>query len=320
MRWVVAASLLFVVAACGPSGGGTPSTPAQAGPGAPPVARTAWRHKRSSIVEGTGRPGHSSNDVVVNPGTAAIVEGKFAYGKLSKDLEDEDVSLWMMAGEQWKRIGDARTDDDGRARFSIPPEAIAAVGPHRYRIVVHGDLSDCGGIVWVVAPKAGVVVFDIDGTLTSGGFTKMHFTGTRLVPRPSAAALTHRWVAAGYLPIYLTARPYLYNVYSRAWLAQHGFANGPVLHSDKVGDSLPGHSHAGKFKIGALRRLIQDTSIAVAAAYGDQDSDACAFLHAGVDPNVTYIWGKERRSCDGNASAQAIEDYGDAHALPILAP
>jgi hypothetical protein len=109
-------------------------------------------------------------------------------------------------------------------------------------------------------------------------------------------------------------------VYSRTWLAQHAFAPGPVLHSDKIGDAMPGQSHAGRFKSGALRRLIQETSIAVAAAYGDKDSDACAFLHAGVDPNVTFIWGRERRSCNGNPPTQAIEDYGDAHALPIVQP
>jgi phosphoserine phosphatase len=145
----------------------------------------------------------------------------------------------------------------------------------------------------------------------------MHVAGRKIQPREHAAELTRRWVAAGYLPVYLTARPYLYTAYSRAWLELHGFADGPVVHSDDIGDGLPGQSRAGKFKTGYLRRLVQSTAIEVAAAYGDQDSDACAFFNAGIDPSVTFIWGEQPRSCNGNAPARSILDYGEAHAVPL---
>jgi phosphatidate phosphatase PAH1 len=245
-----------------------------------------------------------------------LIEGKFAYGALSKDLEDEDVSMWLEVGAKWQRVMAERTDRDGRARFLLARERLPSPGRYPYRLVVHGDLSRARGSVWVLPRRAEVVVFDIDGTLTAGGFVGMHLTGHPVLPRQQAAELTHRWRAAGYLPVYLTARPYLYTSYSRAWLETHRFAPGPVIHSDKLGAGLPGHSRAGTFKIGVLRRLVQETGIAIAAAYGDQDSDVCAFFHAGVDPAVTYIWGAARRSCNGSPPAQAIEDYGDRHPVP----
>jgi hypothetical protein len=47
----------------------------------------------SPIVAGrAGRVSHSRNDVIVNPKTETVIERKFAYGRVSKDLEDEDVS------------------------------------------------------------------------------------------------------------------------------------------------------------------------------------------------------------------------------------
>ena len=52
----------------------------------------SFRHRRSSLVA-RGRASHSSNDVIVNPRAEAVIEGKFAYGRVSKDLEDDDVSL-----------------------------------------------------------------------------------------------------------------------------------------------------------------------------------------------------------------------------------
>ena len=47
----------------------------------------------SPIVAGrAGRVSHSRNDVIVTPKTETVIERKFAYGRVSKDLEDEDVS------------------------------------------------------------------------------------------------------------------------------------------------------------------------------------------------------------------------------------
>lgn len=277
---------------------------------------TSFRHRRSSLVA-RGRPAHSSNDVLVNPKFDTVIEGKFAYGRVSKDLEDEDVSLWMIERRRWRRIATTRTDRDGRARFTVASSRLARAGAVPYMMIVDGDRTRTRGTIWVLQPKGKVVLFDIDGTLTAGGFVRKHLWGRQVMPRPNAAALTRRWVAAGYLPVYLTARPYLYTAYSRGWLTQHGFAEGAVIHSDSLGDGMPGRRGAGAFKTGYLQQLVRATQILVGAAYGDQDSDACAFAEAGIDPAITFIWGDQSRSCNGNGTARAISDYGNTHVLPV---
>ena len=45
------------------------------------VGSKSFRHRRSSLIA-RGRASHSCHDVIVNPRTEAVIEGKFAYGRV----------------------------------------------------------------------------------------------------------------------------------------------------------------------------------------------------------------------------------------------
>jgi phosphatidate phosphatase PAH1 len=257
-------------------------------------------------VTGAGAPRHSAGDAIVATGANAPVAGKFAYGKVSKDLEDETVTLWL--GET--SIASALTDGDGRARFEVPARLLRP-GANRFRIVVAGDLSHADGAIWVLAPGAKVVVLDIDGTLTTGDSEIVEYAllGDEVAARDGAVELTRYWRDAGAQPIYLTGRPYPLVPSTRAWLARHGFADGPLAGPDRLRDALPTDSGVGEYKQAWLADLRARTGVAIAAAYGNAATDVCAFARAGLDPETTFIWGAERKACDGSAPAQAVADY-----------
>jgi hypothetical protein len=335
---------------------------------APSVARTSWQNPFSRLAVATGEPVHSATDVVVTPGEAFTLEGKLAYGPTSKDLEHEAVTAFLEAdpaGCGWLQLSTVLTDSDGRAEVEVPADTLSAPGMYTFRFVVHGDQSEASARVWVVAPGTRAVVFDLDGTLTErdlelvgdvvvftvGSSSELLFelAGSplsrsqwlfgleRVVDEPQAHAgafdVAHHWAAQGYLPIYLSGRPYLFDAITRRWLDAH-LPAGPLFLTRSVEESMPSRVTAYKrdaltHLIGALgleraaaRRAVSEGGaqgprsrgpvrvLELEAAYGNAPTDVCAYAEAGLDPAATFIIGAHGgEACPGYAATQPVGSY-----------
>jgi phosphatidate phosphatase PAH1 len=282
------------------------------GMGSAQAAPGKFNKKRSKIVAALGNAHHSATDVLTSPGNGVTVRGKFAYGKVSKDLEKEEVVIYLLKGKRWDKLGSALTDDDGRASFEIPAKLIKNEGAHRYSFHVSGDGSYANGTIWVLPKNRKVAVFDIDGTLTTGDSELVEYilTGDTVHMRKDANTLAWHYAKKGYLPIFLTGRPYLYNAATRAWLAHHKFPNGPLVTTDRIRQGLPSNGGVGKFKAGWLTSAIKGLSLKVQAAYGNAKTDICAFAQAGIKASVTYIIGKYAgRTCKNFPKPNGLKEY-----------
>ena len=286
-------------------------------PGPDTGPRVRWRKRvRSSATASLhGVEHHSSNDPIINPGQDAVVDGKFAYGTVSKDLEGEEVALWlrMKPCGDWREIDVARTNGDGRLAITVPRNYFSGPGAYPYQLIVRGDLTRSYGTIYVVEPKTEVVVFDIDGTLTTGDseVVKQVAFGSEPDVQRGAAEVVDYYVRAGYLPIYITGRPYILRRSTAAWLQRHGFAPGPLITTDRFGDSRPGHKHVGKFKRGKLGHLRDEVDLDIIAAYGNADSDVCAYSIIGIPAAKTFIVGSRPKRCKDHPTTQALPSYVD---------
>lgn len=80
----------------------TPATPAwpdrRTTCNPPSAPRADWSHRRSTLVAASGAPQHVAGDTILTAGASATLRGKFAYGDLSKDLEDEPIHVHVSDG------------------------------------------------------------------------------------------------------------------------------------------------------------------------------------------------------------------------------
>ncbi len=284
------------------------------------VQRRPWRRpftKETSAA--AGAPHHSAVDPVVIDGQAPSLDGKFAYGITSRDLEGETVVAWARqypCGE-WFEVGDGVTDDDGRLSIELEP---LELGVWDFSMVVPGDLSHASGRIFVVEAGQQMVVFDIDGTLTVGDseiFQEI-LLGSTPQMYPAADDVVHAWADAGYLVHFITGRPYFLNRITRDWLRDLDFPIGPMRTTNSIGEFLPSASGVQAYKRDWLNTLQRDAQVEIVRAYGNANTDVCAYAQAGVAPSDTYIIGEfGGTACEGGLPTQAISDY-PTH-LPTLA-
>lgn len=282
---------------------------------APAVTPTAWHHAhRTPAIVSRGVAGHSAKDAIVAPGESATLSAKFAYGPASLDLEEEEVVAFVQLAEcgPWREVGRGSTDRDGRLAVPLAPGVVPGAGHYDYRMVVRGDASFAAGTIWVLPPRQRVVVFDIDGTLTTGDEEMIRevLLGTTPAMAPAANDVARAWAAAGVQPVYLTGRPYVLDGTSRRWLASHDFPPGPVITADRMEDAAMGRAGVGRYKRAVLRDLQDRAHLDVVRAYGNADTDICAYAEAGIAPESTFIIGPlAGRACDAGRPTQALRDY-----------
>lgn len=279
----------------------------------PEVTRAPWRRDRTVwFTMPQGAPRHRCMDGIAMAGEAAEVTCKFAYGLADKDLEGEDVEVFLRAGPctTWTLLGDARTDGDGRLRLEIPADAALPPGPYLIRAVVRGDGSAATATLFVVPAGASVVVFDIDGTLTVGDAELFRQISDRLAGddyhpriRPGAAAVVQARAAAGALPVYLTARADSLTDSTRSWLDAEALPPGPILFQASVKDSLS-HRRTRRFKARVLADLTA-RGLEIRAAYGNARTDIDAFADAEVPADRVFIVGP----LAGEDGTVPIKDY-----------
>jgi hypothetical protein len=130
-----------------------------------PLAVEAWRHTSTQLTLAAGDANHSAQDVIIAPGATATLPGKFAYGTLSSDLEDEDVQVFLDDCSGWRDLGAQATSSDGRVAVPLPED----IGPGAYeaRFQVLGDQTTTTSTLWVLPAGTRIVITDIDGTLTA---------------------------------------------------------------------------------------------------------------------------------------------------------
>ncbi len=288
--------------------------------GTPP--KSSFAHKRNKVIAKLGRVAHSAQDVIVRPGDAVTIPGKFAYGRVSKDLEDETVVVFLDTCQSYEALGTVVTDDDGRTAFEVSPDAVPS-NPGIYNItqVVRGDASTVTSRLTLAPEGTRLVLFDIDGTLTISDaelademkaeyFDELYSGKRPAEAYPDAAALTKAWAAKGYLLVYITGRPYWLAKLTRAWLEAQDCAPGHLHTTDRSRDALPTRGSVGEYKLAYLKTLL-DTGYKIDYAYGNAESDIFAYGKAGIPLERTHIIGEHA----GKKGTKALQGDYTEHLL-----
>lgn len=362
-RLLASTALIALTAACTPSSDAAPSSTsaapalrasvakdvasmATASSAAPPIAiappsacdapfdlptpKGRFEHLRSSAVTKLGSARHRARDLLVPPAEAQWLIGKFAYGPLDKDLEDELVHVYVLRGcKAWEELGQRRTSEDGslaaahegaddsggRVFFQVPQAKALALGRHRVRFVVEGDGSSADAIVEVRDASTQVFVSDIDGTLTGAEFEEFGALLDGALPsvHPDAAAALGKLAARGVLPVYVTARPEWLMGRTRELLDVNAFPRGIVLTTATTIGALG--SVAKQFKSDVFARL-KSRKFVPAWVFGNQPSDADAYEIFGIpkDRRVYYQFTDEAHG------GRRIESYGELLRDPAFGP
>ncbi|MCB9563961.1 MAG: hypothetical protein H6708_26495 [Kofleriaceae bacterium] len=278
----------------------------------PSPAPTGFAHTSGAVAASLGDARHRAQDVIAAPGAAAAISGWFAYGALQKDLEGATVAVFVDDCAGWRALGEVTTDDDGGAVATLPTDL--AIGSHEVRFVVRGDATTAVATAWILPAGTHLVVTDLDGTLTTGdGELLDQILDHDHVPAayPGAAALTRALVRRGHVVVYLTGRPAALLPATRAWLADGGFAAGPVHAADALRDVVPTDGGVGAYKRAWLAGL-QAAGYVLDAAYGNAATDIHAYAAVGIAPAATWIIGPHAgeggtRAVDGTWQARADE-------------
>lgn len=317
----------------GSTSGGTPANPSPSTMTCAPMptcdsssspalgAKRDWEHTASNLVVASGSPTHRGRDAIYTVGEAQWIIGKIAYGTSDKDLKDEDVDVWLDrgCGGAWEKLGTTRTteenahatvegveDTGGRVYFQMRAGKELALGRHRVRLVVAGDLSSTDLLVDVVPKNAPVVVSDVDGTLTSSETAELPALAQGELPQaqPDAAAVIRALVKKGYRPIYLTARPEWLTARTKEFLAANGFPAGIVHTTTGLTGALD--DAAAEFKSAELA-LIAKKQLSIQWAFGNKESDTDAYDAANVQPKNQRVF----LQVDDAHGGRRIEKYAD---------
>jgi phosphatidate phosphatase PAH1 len=273
-----------------------------------------WAERSTDLVVEFGRAAHRAQDQIVAQGAPQQVIAKFAYGRVDKDLKGEWVDIYARRTRcgPWERLGSERTsqdgehgkvggvqDDGGRIFFTIPSARALPLGRTPLRLVVRGDHSQAAMDLYVVEPSTQVVVFDIDGTLTTDDNQIVQEVAAEVlhrsyVPqaRPGALALVRHYAEQGFPVLYLTGRPDLLQRITTRWLSQQGFPQGPLRLADHLHEVLPQITGVGTFKAKVLTAWQgPQHGLQIHAAYGNAPTDIYAYETAQIPKDHTFIIG-----------------------------
>ena len=155
------------------------------------------------------------------------------------------------------------------------------------------------------AERNASVVFDIDGTLTTGEGLLDFFT-----PRPDAARAVALYVDKGYLVIYLTARPWIFRDFTESWLRENGFPELPLYLADEILIDDPDRTVA--YKLETLLTLITDENRVFLYAYGDSTTDFDAYNQAGIPVRHTFaLLRRGESACQDGSYEACLPGYDD---------
>lgn len=264
----------------------------------------------------SGEPRHALADALsVEGGPPPRVAGRFQYGRLRRDLEEALVELWVDDCTAAPRfLGEAQTDDDGVVSTDTPALDLPA-GRYALRAVVVGDGTSASSVLTVVPGGTEVTVFDIDGTLTVGDRELVEeLTGVSSAEaRPGAAEATALHAGDGRVILYLTGRPVWLAASTRAWLDAQGMAAGVLRMPAHDAGAAPTEEGVGAFKTDELVRYAA-AGLGIIDAYGNADTDATAYLAAGLPSERIHMLGD-----DPPAGLDALGDDFESHNAALRA-
>jgi haloacid dehalogenase-like hydrolase len=264
----------------------------------PELGPAGFAHDRSALMAKTMTAAHHAQDAVALPDAPFSVEVKLTYGEIGKDLEDEPVRAWLDDCNALVELPGSRSDHDGRATFEVPAHA---AGVYALHFAVVGDGSRAQASAFVLPAQTEIVVFDIDGTLTTDDAEVTHdaiderFEAYR-DGSYSAKAHAHGdelakiWADKGFVPVYVTGRPYWLCEHSRAWLRDGAYPFGLVHTTNRHRDCVPSVEGVGQFKADFLAQL-RSAGYRIAAAYGNAPTDVWAYAQAKIPVEHTFIIG-----------------------------
>ncbi|KAL6042351.1 LNS2 domain-containing protein [Balamuthia mandrillaris] len=233
----------------------------------------------------------------------AEATGTFSYGM--NYLQNARIELFVqedVSTEEWKRVGSGKTNKYGKATIPVLPSASSLqrrAGYYPIRMMVAGDLSVAEGAIWVLQRGTQAVVFDIDGTLTTGNIQVVTQTSLNMLHldfdpalRSGAVQLVRAWAVKGYLPIYLSGRSGSFYRHTRSWLIEHGLPPGLIGQTKGRKPTLPLWYSVGRFKRDYLRDMEKDYMLNIVAHYGNTLTDIKASKALGIPASRTFICGK----------------------------
>src|SRR3954470_22503692 len=257
-------------------------TPAAGRPG-------SFRHVTSRLIAGLGDPKHRGFDLVASAdGATQTLEGWISYTLVDKALEDEDVDVFACRTGAWRKVGTARTDDEGHFALALSGATRLPVGMRDLFVSVVGDRTGVGFLGYVAPAGTPVVVSDVDGTLTSSenAFLETIALGGEPGAQPGAAQAFAAAAAAGKQLVYITARGNQFTTATRRWLDAKGFPRGPVRLSPSF-VTLPGGDTV-EFKAGALSAL-SAAGFALSAGVGNRATDVAAYAGARIAATRIFV-------------------------------
>lgn len=282
----------------------------------PAVTAKGWRHKRSKLIAKTASSNHRGIDVIASEDDKThTVAGKLAYGKLDKDVEDEDVEVFACQDNgTWKSLGVARTNDDGRFALTLAEHKLP-LGMRDLYVAALGDGSGAYFVGYVAQRGTGIVVTDVDGTISWSENSIIKTVISRdhdIKHRPNAPEALGK---VKYPIVYVTARGDVWIDVTRKWLERHGFPRG-LLRLSHGAFAKPGKS-AITYKTATLRAL----PVAIAAGIGNRKSDITAYSAIGLAGTQIFIhlpeYIKEVKKDLADGKAVGFDDYAK---LPDLLP
>lgn len=283
-----------------PSPGALPFTLPSSGFQAPDNEQLAAENPRNKdeASDAIGNPDGEHANVYLADGATPAAGGIDYHGRKARTgatnglfataLAGEWVSLWTYGGGAgWTMLGRAMTD--GKGFYDLPDTGFVGAPGQPIYAVLEADGSCAAHYDYSLPSGTRVVVFDIDGTLTtSDGEVMAQLTQASYTPAmmTAADALVRAWAKLGYTVVYLTARPHVYREESRSWLDEEGFPQGALITTN--GGVL---SDAAAFKTLWLERMTHEFGWKIAAAYGNADTDIEAYDNVGIPKDHTFIIG-----------------------------
>ena len=237
-------------------------------------------------------PYHRARDRLLTVGGSTRLHAKFTYGMLHVDLSHELVDVYVdTCREVLEKVTTLRTDTDGVAEAEFHADHLTA-GIYQVYFHVLGDNSLATAHVQISTAGTPLVVFDVDGTLTSSDpqiVKDVLPVSADPKPRPNGPDVTRFWIARGHAIAYLTGRPYELIPATRRWLEKFNAGLGTLHGAQSFVQSLPVNTE--EFKYQQIKRWA-DMGFEIVVAYGNTASDVAAYRRHEIER--IYIIGKHR--------------------------
>ena len=290
----------------GDVGDGDPSVPVlKICDSAPPPEKVdqQWRN-RSSRAVAKMTPRHVASDILTTGADDILIDAKFSYGRVLKDLEEEVVDIWYDdCSGSLQRLATLESDDEGWVYFRWAAEDLPAYGKYELYFHVPADNSLARSTLRILPQGTKLAVFDIDGTLTKGDGEVMRdlYTDARRIfgdrddyrpeNRPGAPEVTrHRAEVQDLVPLYVTGRPYWLKQRTHDWKDSDGFFAGHLQTTRTLREWRPSEEGVAVFKTEYLQSL-QNQGFHIKVVYGDTDTDAHAYGQLGIASESIFFVG-----------------------------